>query len=222
MGLGEVLKAIAAPAPEKPIASTSEQPATQRHFTRSQSAKALPTNAPTSKTSTSSPSKRSSRRRGRGTEKGRVEEEPENHDHEEQEHEQQPGKSDKGKGKEVARSQDSSSSSSSASSSSSDKETNANAGEKGELMIFQRTRSRSQAREDEKASSRKKFTAMAGRSVKRTKGTPLRLTNDAQRIIIDLTGDVSCYIDLLLPRLILLQEPDHEEFRSFSPPRVSS
>ena len=204
MGLGEVLKAIDAPAPEHPIASTSEPPAAQRHSTQSQSSKTLPSNVPTLKTSTSSPSKQSRprRRRGQGTENSEAEDEPEDRDDGGREEDSQPHKSDKGKGKEVERSRRSSSSSSSASSSS-DSETNAKVGEKRDLMIFQRTCSRSWALEDEKASTWKKLSDMAGRSVKKSKGK-LQLSKDPQRIIIDLTGDVSRHIDLIDPRLIIL------------------
>jgi hypothetical protein len=58
--------------------------------------------------------------------------------------------------------------------------------------------------------------------VKTSKGAPLRISKVPQKIIIDLTGDVNPYINLIYPRLIiLLQEPEHEPFDAFSVPRVS-
>lgn len=67
------------------------------------------------------------------------------------------------------------------------------AGRKGELQIYRRTRSRSRALEEEKKAEHKNLAAIAGRSVKKGHSSSMRMAKSIQKVIIDLTGDVSGY-----------------------------
>lgn len=177
------MKAIDNPQPEQALASTSQlqepapspPPASQGRTTRSQVSKAPQSKAPASKTSLSSPSRRS-RRRGLEREKGIAEEEQEvTTQLEPEDDEPRPRRSEKGKGKEVE------------GSSSSDEGENQEG--MGDLMIYKRTRSHSRALEDERKAVHKNLSEMAGRSVK--KSHAMRIAKGVQKVIIDLTGDVS-------------------------------